>query len=181
LTSQNSPPILHPSKSNVLSKNADKLYALAYDARMKGNLIEAIKSYRDVTTKYPDTQAGALACYQLGNLYFHLDQVDASIRAYQEFLGKAVKDSDLLALAYGGLGYCCESRKNFKDALISFEKALKADLRGSFAGINYRNIARIYEQMNNRGKAIEYYRKALNKNNDPFVDLVIKRKISSLE
>ena len=162
-------------------RNARNIYARAYDARMKGNLTEAVKSYRDVTTKYPDTQAAAIACYQLGNLYFRLNQLDASIKAYQEFLGKAAKDSDLLALAYGGLGYCYESRKNFKDALMSFEKAVKTDQRGSFAGINYRNIARIYEQMNNRGKAIEYYQKALHKNKDPFVDLLIKRKISSLD
>ena len=162
-------------------KNAGKIYDRAYDTLMKGNLTQAIKFYRDVTSKYPDSRAAMIACYHLGNLYFRIHEIDASIKAYQEFLRRAPKDSDLLTLAYVGLGYCYESRKNFKDALVSFEKALKTDLRGSFEGINYRNIARIYEQMNNPRKATEYYRKALNKNADPFVDLLIKRKVSSLD
>ena len=162
-------------------KNAGKIYDRAYDTLMKGNLTQAIKFYRDVTSKYPDSRAAMIACYHLGNLYFRIHEIDASIKAYQEFLRRAPKDSDLLTLAYVGLGYCYESRKNFRDALVSFGKALKTDLRGSFEGINYRNIARIYEQMNNPRKATEYYRKALNKNADPFVDLLIKRKVSSLD
>ncbi|MDI6777140.1 MAG: tetratricopeptide repeat protein [Syntrophales bacterium] len=162
-------------------KNAEKIYARAYDARMKGDLTQAIQFYRDVTSKYSDTRAATIAYYQLGNLYFRIHEIDASIKAYQEFLRRAPEDNDLLTLAYVGLGYCYESRKNFKDTLVSFEKAVKADLRGSFKGINYRNIARTYEQMNNRGKALEYYRKTLNKNKDPYIDLLIKRKISSLD
>lgn len=162
-------------------KNAWKIYDRAYDVSMKGNLPQAIKFYREVTSKYPDSRAAMIACYHLGNLYFRLHEIDLSIEAYQEFLRRAPEDNDLLTLAYAGLGYCYESRKNFKDALVSFEKAVKTDLRGSFEGINYRNIARTYEQMNNRGKALEYYRKALNKNKDPYVDLLIKRKISSLD
>jgi len=162
-------------------KNAGKIYDRAYDVSMKGNLPQAIKFYREVTSKHPDSRAAMIACYHLGNLYFRLHEIDLSIKAYQEFLRRAPKDNDLLTLAYVGLGYCYESRKNFKDALVSFEKAAKTDLRGSFEGINYRNIARIYEQMNNPRKATEYYRKALNKNTDPFVDLLIKRKIASLD
>ncbi|MDO8722977.1 MAG: tetratricopeptide repeat protein, partial [Syntrophales bacterium] len=161
-------------------KKAVNIYNQAYDLQMKGDLNQAVKFYGDITLKYPDTQTAAIASYHLGNLYFRLQKIDASMKAYQELVGKASRDNDLITLAYEGLGYCYELRKDFKNALLSFEKAIKTDPKGSFEGINYRNIARIYEQMNNRGKAVEYYQKALNKNTDPFVDLLIKRKISSL-
>jgi tetratricopeptide (TPR) repeat protein len=161
-------------------KNAMNIFNQAYDLQINGNLNQAVKSYRDLTSKYPGTGAADFAFYHLGNLYFHLHEIDASIKAYQELL-RRTPENDILILAHVGLGYCYESKKNFKDALRSFEMALKTDMKGSFEGINYRNIARVYEQMNNRAKAIEYYQKALDKNTDDFVDLLIKRKISSLE
>ncbi|MFA4916480.1 MAG: tetratricopeptide repeat protein [Syntrophales bacterium] len=160
--------------------NARNIYARAYDAQIKEDLKQAIKVYREVTAKYPDSQAATIAYYQLGNLHFRLHEIDASIKAYQETLKKAPKDTDISTLTYEGLGYCYESRKNFEDALKSFEKAVKTDVKGSFEGDNYRNIARIYEQLNKGEKALEYYRKALDKNKDPFVDMLIKKKMSSI-
>jgi len=47
-------------------------------------------------------------------------------------------------------------------------------------GIGYRNIARIHEEMNDRGKALEYYRKALEKTKDPSASMILKRKIAQL-
>jgi hypothetical protein len=46
--------------------------------------------------------------------------------------------------------------------------------------MGYRNIARIYELLNDKEKALENYKIALEKNNDPGMELFIKRKISSL-
>ena len=49
-----------------------------------------------------------------------------------------------------------------------------------FEGMNNQNIARVYEAMDERVKAIEYYQKALGKNTDPASELLIKRKIATL-
>jgi tetratricopeptide (TPR) repeat protein len=46
--------------------------------------------------------------------------------------------------------------------------------------MNDQNIARVYEAMNDRAKALEYYQKALTKNTDPSAELLIKRKIATL-
>jgi tetratricopeptide (TPR) repeat protein len=46
--------------------------------------------------------------------------------------------------------------------------------------MNNQNIARAYEAMNDRVKALEYYQKALGKNTDPAFEMLIKRKIATL-
>jgi predicted negative regulator of RcsB-dependent stress response len=49
-----------------------------------------------------------------------------------------------------------------------------------FEGLSYRNIARVYEEMNDRGKAMDYYKKALEKTKDPAASSLLKRKIAQL-
>ncbi len=164
--------------------DAQKLYAKANLVGIRltmqgGNPDQNIlKMYRDVTTQYPGSKAAMMVHYQMGNLYYNLGDIESSIKEYTEFLKKVPDGSDLKALAYIGLGYCYESKKDLKDALESFEKAANLKLDGSFEGITYRNIARIYEEMNNKEKALEYYKKALDKTSDPSMEHLLKRKIS---
>ena len=46
--------------------------------------------------------------------------------------------------------------------------------------IGLRNIARAYEELNNKEKALEYYKKALEKTTEPGTTIFLKRKISTL-
>ena len=124
--------------------------------------------------------AAVTALYRLGNLYFSRHEIDAAILAYQDFLNKAPADSDLVTLAYNGLGACYEIKKDFNKALESYEKAMKTKTASSFEALNYSSIARVYEAMNNDAKAVEFYRKALGKTTDPLMTLYLKRKISNL-
>lgn len=166
--------------------NAQKLYTKAYITTLRTNLAggnidqNVMKLYQDVISQYPGTNAANISHYRMGNLYFQLNDIEASIKAYQEFLKDASKDSELTTLAYISMGYCYESKKDFKNALDFFEKAANTTSASNFESINYRNIARIYEELNNREKAIEYYQKSLGKAVDPSVEQLIKRKISSL-
>jgi tetratricopeptide (TPR) repeat protein len=166
--------------------NAQKLYTKAYIATLRTSLSgggidqNLMKLYQDVVLQYPGTNAASISYYRMGNMYFHLNDIEASIKAYQEFLKEASKDSELTTLAYISMGYCYESKKDFKNALDFFEKAANTKSASNFESINYRNIARIYEELNNREKAIEYYQKSLGKAVDPSVEQLIKRKISSL-
>jgi tetratricopeptide (TPR) repeat protein len=77
------------------------------------------------------------------------------------------------------LGYCYEAKKDLKVALEYFEKAQKSDNIG-FESFGFRNIARIYEQLNDKKNALENYKKALQKTTDPSITVFIKRKISFL-
>jgi tetratricopeptide (TPR) repeat protein len=121
-----------------------------------------------------------MAHFQIGNIAYNLNDIDGSLNAYEEFLKSAPESEDLKTLAFNGMGYCYEAKSDFKNALISFEKAAAVKSVGSFEGITYRNIARIYEEMKNMEKALEYYQKALKKTSDPSMELLLKRKISTI-
>ena len=151
--------------------------------RKRDHLPEILWRFRDIrisSPKYPRSQAAVTAYYRLGNLYFGRHEIDAAIRAYQDFLKKAPAESDLVTLAYNGLGACQEAKKDFNKALESYEKAMKTNTASSFEALNYTSIARIHEAMNNPAKAVEFYRKALGKTTDPLMTLYLKRKISNL-
>ncbi len=165
--------------------NAQKLYTMAHLAAMKNSMQginpdqNILKLYQDVVTRYPGSKAAMMSQYQMGSVYYDIGNIDAAVKAYTDFIKEAPGGSDLQAMGYNGLGYCYESKKDWKNALESFEKASASKTGGSFVSITYRNIARIYEEMNNKEKAFEYYQKALSKTTDPGMELFLKRKIST--
>lgn len=164
--------------------NAQKLYVkvnlITMKLTMQGDKPDQniLNMYREVITQFPGSKAAMMVRYQMGNMYYNLGDIESSIKEYNEFLKEVPDGSDLKALAYIGLGYCYESKKDLKDALDSFEKAANSKSDGSFEGITYRNIARIYDEMDNKGKALEYYKKALDKTSDPSMKHLLKRKIA---
>ncbi|MEN6317229.1 MAG: tetratricopeptide repeat protein [Syntrophaceae bacterium] len=167
-------------------KNAQKLYSTAHLATMQivmqGSNPDqnTLKMFSDVISQYPGSKAAMMAHFQIGNISYNLGDIDASLKAYEEFLKAAPESEDLKTLAYTGMGYCYEAKSDLKNALDSFEKAAAVKSVGSFESITYRNIARIYEEMKNMEKALEYYQKALNKTKDPSMELLLKRKISTI-
>lgn len=167
-------------------KNAQALYIKAHLATLKSSPAEspsnpdAIKLYQEVITRYPGTNAALMAFYRLGNIYYRVNDIESSIKAYQEYLNGSPKDNELSVLVHIGLGYCYESKKDLKKALEYFENAANKKASGNFESINYSNIARIHEELKNNEKSVEFYRKALEKTSDPATVLLIKRKISSL-
>ena len=165
---------------------AQRLYAIANIAGMKaarqGGKPDQnnIKMYNDVITQYPGSKAAMMSYYQMGNMYYNLGDVDASINAYTEFLKEVPDGSDLKILAYNSIGYCYEKKTDFPRALESFEKAANSKSSGDFEGMTCRNMARIYEEMNNKEKALEYYQKALSSATDPSMELLLKKIISTI-
>jgi tetratricopeptide (TPR) repeat protein len=160
-----------------MEKSAQQLYTRAYYATT-GEGTTGI--YKDVLEKYPRSRVAVLTNYRLAGLYYHQKDFDAAIRHYEAFLQKTPDKSDLKTIVYMGLGHCYEAKKDFKNALAAFEKAASSKTGDVFAGLNDQNIARVYETMNDRAKALEYYQKALTKNSDPLSQLLIKRKIATL-
>jgi tetratricopeptide (TPR) repeat protein len=140
----------------------------------------AIKGYKDLIERYPRSGAAVAAYYRLGNLYLGRREIDSAIAAYQDFLKKAPSGSDLVTLAYSGLGSCYEIKKDFNRSIEMFEIAFKTSTGASFEAMNYGSIAKVYEAMRNPSKAVEFYRKALGKTTDPLMTLYLKRKISIL-
>ncbi|MBN1615064.1 MAG: tetratricopeptide repeat protein [Deltaproteobacteria bacterium] len=169
---------------NHYEKSAEKLYAQAFAAateeKKPGEAADIIRLYDRIVKEYPYSDAALLAYYRLGNLYYKVNQIDAAIESYDALLRKVPENSDIQTLASVGLGYCYERKKDLDKALEAFEKAARTPQARAFESMNYGNIARIYEEMNNQPKALEYYRKALEKSHDPSMSLFIKRKIGML-
>jgi tetratricopeptide (TPR) repeat protein len=141
---------------------------------------DALKGYKDLIHEYPRSDASVTAHYRLGSLYYNKGEYDAAIVAYQEFLKKSPLKSDLIPLAYNGLGDCHQAKKDLTKALESYENAMKSYAASSFEALNFSNMARIHEVMNHPAEAAEFYRKAMDRTTDPLLKLYLKRKLSIL-
>jgi predicted negative regulator of RcsB-dependent stress response len=163
-------------------RSASALYAKIMEKARSGQVqpAEVVKEYQDIVLRHPSSNTATLVLFRLGNIQYLMKDYDASLKSYQDFLSRASVRSDLVTLAYTGEGYCYEAKGDFKNALSSFEKAAQSAGGPHFESMTLRNIARTYESLNEPAKALEYYRKALGKTNDPFVESLIKVKIATL-
>ncbi|MDY0187540.1 MAG: tetratricopeptide repeat protein [Syntrophus sp. (in: bacteria)] len=141
---------------------------------------ELIKNYKRVISNYPDSQAANLSYYRLGNLYFDQNDLDAAISSYETFLENASDRNELKVLAYSGLAYSHEAKKDLQKALQALQQAEKIEAVRSLETFVYRDMGRIYEKMGNSKEALKSYQKALEQSSDPTFTMFIKRKISLL-
>lgn len=141
---------------------------------------EAVKAFEGVVEKYPSSDAAQGARYELGNLYFTAGDYDRSIQVYRTFVDKASGKDIRKVYAWFGIGYSYEAKKEYDKALEAFNRVADSKPGNVHEGLSYRNVARIYEEMNDRGKALDYYRKALEKTKDPAASSLLKRKIAQL-
>ncbi len=166
-------------------KSASRIYNEAEKLAIKSGsaqnqIAKLIEGFRNVAFQYPRSQAALHSYYQLANLYLNANQIDLAIRTYDEFINRAPDSNNLKVFAYTGKGYCYEIKKDYKKALSSFETAMKMPDGAILQGQIYRDMARVYEAMNDKNKSVEYYRKALEKITDPTMESIVKRKIAAL-
>jgi tetratricopeptide (TPR) repeat protein len=168
-------------------KKAQEMYSLAYNSYQTGNdktdkelYTKAVGLYLELIKKCPRSRAASIAYYNMGNVYFKLGEIDKSIDAYNEFLRTSSKDNVLTMFAYYGLGYCYEAQKKYDKALESFGNIGLNNAGTFYLAMNYNNMARVYEEMDQHDKAQEYYEKALKQTTDPVRERLIKRKMSTL-
>jgi predicted negative regulator of RcsB-dependent stress response len=141
---------------------------------------DSIPIFKELIKKYPYSWSAKIALYNLGNIYYMQGDIDNAIISYKSYISATTADNaGIRFLALTSLGYCYENKKDFKSALSYFDQAQKSKNTG-FEAIGYRNMARIYELLNDKKKALENYQNALQKTTDPSMVLFIKRKIASL-
>lgn len=141
---------------------------------------EKIEIYKEVAEKYPRSNAALISLYNMGNIYFKVNDIDNSIDAYEKFIEKASEDNLLATLARIGLAYCYEAKGDFAKAIESLNSTVKDGIGSLCEATIYRNMARIYEEMNKPKEALDCYKKVLNQTTDPVTESLIKRKISTL-
>lgn len=169
--------------SDRYEKKAQEKYRQAYDFDLKGGVRgsdHALQGYLDLTAGYPRSKAAKIAYYRLGGLYYQQGKYDDSIATYEKFLKSSFSDPVLNCLANFGIGYALEAKSDYANALKAFDKAMAVYPGDRLAVIGNRNIARIYEQLNDIPKSLEYYKKALEKAKDPTQELFLKRKLAEL-
>jgi tetratricopeptide (TPR) repeat protein len=167
-----------------LESKAQSLYLKTYDNYLKAQPqtrdAEAIKGYQELVKAYPSSKAAHIALYRLGNLFFQAQRYDDAIQFYEKFIEQSSPEGELIVLALSGLALSQEEKKNYSGALASLERAIKMKSGVLFEGILFRDMARMYEQLNDKKNALEYYRKALSATKDPSIAMLLKRKIAML-
>jgi len=141
---------------------------------------EAVKAFEDVVEKYPSSDAAQGARYELGNHYYTAGEFDKSIQVYRLFIDKASGNDVRTVYAWFGIGYAHEAKKEYDKALEAFSRVADSKPGNVHEGLSYRNMARVYEEMNDREKALDFYKKALEKTKDPTASSLLKRKIAQL-
>lgn len=167
------------------SNSSLKLYAKAQEnilkkGENKETTEENIKIYKELIDKYSYSWSGRMAHYHLGNIYFGMGDIDRAIASYQVFVSKTGNDkTGVKFLALTSLGYAYEAKEAYNTALKYFEEAQETHNTG-FEGMGLQNIARAYEELDNKEKALEFYKKALEKTTGSSTSVILKRKIAAL-
>jgi predicted negative regulator of RcsB-dependent stress response len=165
--------------------SAVEIYAKAQDNLVKNAekpeaVKESIPLFKELIDKYQYSWSAKMARYHMGNIYYNMGDIDNAIASYKDYVSSTTSDNaGIKFLVLTSLGYCYETKNDYKSALNYFEDAQKSNNTG-FEAIGYRNIGRMYEQLNDKKKALENYQSALQKTTDPSMSLFIKRKIASL-
>lgn len=120
----------------------------------------ALKKFKDVIERYPRTSVASMAFLYSGHIYYKLDEFDKSIKSYQNFLKKIPSDNPLNVFAYDGLGYAFEAKGDYKNALIYFRKLIDGKEK-PLSKLGYFNVGRCYEELGEKGKAIETYQRLI--------------------
>jgi predicted negative regulator of RcsB-dependent stress response len=167
---------------NNYQASAVQSYAKAQDnlANKPEATKESITLFKELIDKYPHSWSAKIARYDLGNIYYAQGDIDNAVASYKSYISEtSADDAGIRFMALTSLGYCFETKKDLPSALSYFEQAQKSNNSG-FEAMGYRNIARIYEQMNDKKKALENYQSALQKTKDPTMTFFLKHKIASL-
>lgn len=136
--------------------------------------------FDEVLTKFPDTSSGKLSHLYKGHLYLHLSEFDEAIKSYQTFLEKWRGEKLFKILAWEGLGYAFEGKRDFEKALEAYQRVLELGEGTPFARAHL-NKGRCYEKLGKKKEASESYRAFLKLSEKSNWTPLVLRKISLLE
>ncbi len=125
----------------------------------------ALKQYREVETKFPNTGAAYLARLSEGSLLLDKHEPDGAIAAFNDAKASplAQADSEVKGRALEGLGFAYElkaqatpadSAKNLDDALKFYRELENTDVKG-FKELGMYHQARVYEAKGDKDRAKE--------------------------
>ena len=132
-------------------------FRLAYENQMRGDLQEAIANYKKSIDLYPTAEAHTF----LGWTYSFMNRLDEAIEECE----KAIAIDSEFGNPWNDIGAYLIEKGQLHQAPSYLMRATQAQ-RYDSRGFPWANMARIWEQVGARFKALECYRKALEENPD---------------
>ncbi len=141
---------------------------------------DIVKAFELIAENHRGTRAAWLALYQLATVNLRMGNTDKAIDLYNRFIDASSRQSELVGYAYGSLGYCYASKKNYEKALEMFRKAVQDNAKSAFSANIYYEMGGVCELQGKKSDAVKHYQKALEQNPPPTLTALIKRKIVEL-
>ena len=170
-------------KALTIQNQALQIYQEAYRASLespkkekKEDYKRALDKFREALSVYRWGQAAQVSELYIGHCHFALQEYDQAQAAYTRCL-----EGPFRAMALNGMGYIFEAKGDHKLALENFQKDA-TDSRGNpFQLESMLAVARCYEAMNQKPKALEVYQKALAQSPQSTMSEFIRWKVSELK
>lgn len=141
---------------------------------------EALGVLRNLIEEYGSTESGELGFFYLGKCLSRLKRYGEATQQYEKFLSMDRNNQLYHSLALRSLGFAYQNEKDYEKALACFRELTQ--MEGSFLrGESILALARIYEEMGQKQKALEAYRDFLTQYPDSTELNRIQRRVALLE
>jgi tetratricopeptide (TPR) repeat protein len=167
-------------KALTIQQQALQLYQEAYAGaenpdKQKESFQKAKEKFQEAYKVYGRGAVGQISQIYIGNCHYALKEYDAAILAYSLSLEGALR-----SVAFQSLGYTYEAKGEFAKALENFQKNAEGEA-GAYQEEGLLGVARCYESLNQKPKALETYQKALAKNPKSKMAEFMQWKVSELK
>ncbi len=112
------------------------------------------KALENVRTDFPGTRAALTATLHLGDFAYMAGHYDDALRYDQEYVNRSNADDPYRVLAFEGLGYAAEAKKDYPKALEWFDEMARGSTKGFGKDRAAYHRARVLEEMGKREEAL---------------------------
>jgi len=156
-------------------------YANQASGQQQGHFNKVAKDqFGQLVREYSSTSAGRLGLSLYGDMNYKEGSYDKAVEVYKKAWKAFSNNKALRPLMWNNLAYAYEGKQDYDSAVQCWEKIV--DLEGKLAKTDaYFNLGRTYEALDNRGKAIEVYKKVVNDFSDSVYAEIAQEKIMRLK
>jgi tetratricopeptide (TPR) repeat protein len=167
-------------KAQVIQQQAFKFYQETFNKTAnpegdKENFKKALAKFQEALAVYSRGSVGQVSRIYSGHCLYGLKEYDQAIPAYSQCV-----ESPFRSLALNGLGYCYEAKGDYAKAAGNYQKVSEQN-DNLYQEESMLDLARCYETLKQKDKALEVYQKALAKNPKSRMAAFIQWKIGELK
>jgi tetratricopeptide (TPR) repeat protein len=167
-------------KALEIQQQGLQLYQEAYSQtgnteKEKEGFKKALEKFKEAWGVYPRGNTGHVSQIYIGNCRYAAQEYDAAIQAYSLCL-----EGSFRHIAAQSIGYCYESKGDYVKALENFQRNAEGD-SNPYLEEGLLGVARCYEVLNQKPKALETYEKILSKKPKSRMAEFIQWRVSELK